>query len=525
MTMSRRELMKLSLAGGVALGLPVQRAFAGEDNLSDRLPDSALPQPYTVPFRRVPALRPVQSDATTDYYRLAMHPVVAEVIAGYRTPMWGYNGLVPGPTIRQRRGRASVVRCVNQLPAEHPTLDYVPWTSLHLHGSASLPQYDGYASDITMPGQWKDYRYPNTQQARTLWYHDHGVHHTAQNVYMGLAGQYHLLDRRERRLPIPKGWYDVALTVGDMMFKQDGSLLFHTDGEDGFYGDVIAVNGRAWPAMRVARRRYRFRILNASVSRAYAWYLSDGTPLQVIGTDGGLMPAPATVDRLPHAPGERYEVVIDFSRYPPGARVELRNKHPRNTTRYRHTDKVMAFDVTDAPFRRRHDQVPSRLRPRTPAMTWREDDSVATRAFDFGRQGGEWAINETTWRDVVDSGFTAVLASPLTDTFEVWELNNLHGGWHHPAHIHFVDLRILSRNGGPPHPHERGAKDVVFLGENESVRVLVGFEGGHGRYMMHCHDLVHEDHDMMAQFEILDPAGDAYDPFDDPPRHDPEDEW
>ncbi len=515
---SRRDVLKVSVASTAAIGLPMERALAGEDRLSDRLPASSLPAPYTIPFRRPSKLAPVRSDASTDYYRLAMTPLLAEVIPGYQTPMWGYGGEVPGPTIRVWRGRGSVVRQVNNLPTRHPELDYAPWTSVHLHGSASLPQYDGYASDISNPGQWKDYRYPNTQQARTLWYHDHGVHHTAQNAYMGLFGQYHVIDDLEQSLPIPHGEYDVALTVADMMFKQNGSLLFFTNDEDDLFGDVITVNGRPWPLMKVARRKYRFRILNASVSRSYQWYLADGSRMTVIATDGGLMPAPVKVTSFRHAPSERYEVVIDFAKYPPGARVELRNRSPRNSVNYAHTDKVMAFEVTGESFDTRDNRVPATLHPTSPAMTWSETGAVATRRFDFGRSGGQWTINETTWEDVVESGFTKVLATPVTDTLEIWELRNLSGGWHHPVHVHFVDFRILSRNGRPPLPHERGPKDVVYLGENESVRVLVGFHHGRGRYMMHCHNLVHEDHDMMAQFEILDPAQAADSPFADPCR-------
>ena len=125
-----------------------------------------------------------------------------------QTPLWGYNGLVPGPTIKAVRDRRTVVRQINGLPLTHPTLGYVPWTSTHLHGSPSEPQYDGYASDLTYPGpggvgQWKDYVYPNNAEARTLWYHDHGVHHTAENVYMGLAGQYHITDGLEGALAHP----------------------------------------------------------------------------------------------------------------------------------------------------------------------------------------------------------------------------------------------------------------------------------------------------------------------------------
>ncbi|MGZ5403899.1 MAG: multicopper oxidase family protein, partial [Nocardioides sp.] len=435
-----------------------------------------------------------------------------------------YNGQVPGPTFRIARGRPSVVRMCNHLPAVHPVLDYTPWTSVHLHGSASLPQYDGYASDLTNPDQWKDYRYPNNQQARTLWYHDHGVHHTAQNVYMGLAGQYHISDAQEQSLKLPQGEYDVPLIISDMMFKTDGSLLFNTRADDGLFGDVIAVNGRPWPLMKVARRKYRFRILNGSISRSYQLYLSNGAPLPVIATDGGLMPARRNVTTLRHGVAERYEVVIDFARYAPGERIELLNRSPRNSVNYTHTDKVMAFEVTGDAFETRNNRLPTSLYPGSPAMQWSESDAVVTRRFDFGRSGGQWTINETTWEDVVASNFKMVLASPLTDTLEIWELRNLSGGWHHPAHIHFVDFRILTRNGRPPRPQEQGPKDVVYLGENETVRVLVGFHGGRGRYMMHCHNLVHEDHDMMAQFEIIDPLNTAFDPFSDPCRTGPETE-
>ena len=114
-----------------------------------------------------------------------------------------------------------------------------------------------------------------------------------------------------------------------------------------------------------------------------------------------------------------------------------------------------------------------------------------------------------------------MLAAPARDDVEIWELTNPSGGWHHPAHIHFIDFRVLSRNGKPPLPHERGRKDVVFLGENETVRVLIKFEKGAGKYMMHCHNLVHEDHDMMGQFEIVDdPPGDG--PLSDPCQSGPE---
>jgi spore coat protein A len=306
------------------------------------------------------------------------------------------------------------------------------------------------------------------------------------------------------------------------MFNSDGSLLFTNNDSSGFYGDVITVNGRPWPAMKVKRRKYRFRILNASVSRSYKWSLSTGDKMSVIATDAGLMPAPQAVASFRHGVAERYEVVIDFAKYKVGQRVLLKNTSPKNNINFTNTDKVMAFDVVGDAFSTADNSVPASLNPGQPTMLLKETDAVANRRFDLARTNGLWKINGKTWDDVVRSGFSSVLANPKMDDVEIWELRNLSGGWHHPAHIHFIDFKILSRNGAPPLPHELGAKDVVFLGENESVKLLIKFDGGRGKYMIHCHNLVHEDHDMMGQFEIVDDAQAAPDPLSSGPYGLPE---
>jgi FtsP/CotA-like multicopper oxidase with cupredoxin domain len=338
---------------------------------------------------------------------------------------------------------------------------------------------------------------------------------------MGLAGQYQLLDDLEQSLPIPHGVYDVPLIVADRMFQSDGRLLFNTNDVAGLYGDVITVNGRPWPVMQVKKRKYRFRILNASISRSYKWYLDDGSTMTLIGTDAGLMPAPQRVKSFRHGVAERYEVVIDFAKYAPGTRIVLRNDSPKNNLNFTNTDKVMAFDVLGDAVTKANNTVPDVLFPGHPAMNVLESDAVRTRKFQFVRDSGKWTINGFTWDDVVASSFTKVLADPHRDDVEIWELSNPSGGWHHPAHIHFIDFQVLTRNGLPALPHERGGKDVVFLGENETVRLLIKFEKGAGKYMIHCHNLVHEDHDMMGQFEIVDdPAGDN--PLSDPCHSGPE---
>ncbi len=520
MALTRRDSLKLSVAAGAAIGLPLSQA-AGGSLSANRIAESRLPKPFTTGFVQPPVLEVFRPDAAADVYRLEMRAFRAEIVPGLQTELWGYNGTYPGPTIMANRNRPVVMRQINNLPPTHPTLSFTPWTSVHLHGHASLPQYDGYASDITNPGSYKDYRYQNKQEARTLWYHDHGVHHTAETCQMGLVALYELHDEHERSQPIPHGEFDVPLVIADIAFNTDGSVNFDNHDNKGLYGDVILVNGKPWPVMPVKRRKYRFRFLNASPARSYAWSLDSRDTMTIVGTDAGLVPSPIRVKSFRQGVAERYEVVIDFAGHQPGDRITLRNTAPKNTISFTNTDKALQFVVTDEPFDGTDNEIPDQLNPNQPTMQLQESDALITRRMDFVRKNGLWTINGLTWEDVVASHFTRVLASTRKDSVEVWELRNPSGGWHHPAHVHLVDFKISSRNGRAPLPYEVGPKDVVYLGENESVRVIIKFDGGSGRYMMHCHNLTHEDHDMMAQFEVVGDTP-ADDPFSDPPRLLPE---
>ena len=513
MALSRRDLIKTGVFAGAALSLPLTRVASGQSAFANRMPTSKLPKPFTVPFARAPFAVPVRTTGTTDYYHIESKMISGEILPGFKTMLFSYGGSVPGPVIKATRGREVVVRHWNNLPAVHPTLGYEPWTSVHLHGGASLPQYDGYASDVTLPGQFKDYHYANEQPARTMWYHDHGIHHTAENAYHGLAAQYHIHDPLEQSLGIPQGEFDVAMMLSDAMFNNDGSLLFTLANQNGLWGDVMLVNGRPWPVMQVKRRKYRFRLCAAALSRSFGLSLDSGDPLVVIATDGGLMPAPVSTKTLRMMSGERYEIIIDFSKYAVGQRIVLKNTSPSGVNKdYVNTDKMMAFDVVGDTFDTANNNLPAVLNPADPVMHLREADAVTTRHFLFERKGGQWAINSTTWEEVEESNFEFVLASPRYGDTEIWEFKNSAGGWFHPAHVHLVDFRILSRNGLPPRPYEVGPKDVAYLGENETVRVLMKFEG-RGKYMIHCHNLIHEDHDMMSQYEIIDPLQPGDDPM------------
>jgi len=530
MTVSRRQVLLVGGAaalGAAALGVPVSTIGA---KAASALSSANMPKPFQTPFVTPPVLAPYKVDVDPEdgkpvnYYSVTEKTAMAAILPKLQTPILGYNGIFPGPTIGLDQGTKAVMRVRNKLPNNHPLDGHVLSTSVHLHGSASLPQYDGYASDVTMPGFYKDYRYPNFQPARTLWYHDHGVHFTALNAYSGLAGQYHMHDPFEKA-NLPQGKFDVPLTITDAMFAADGRMGYDDNSHSGLWGDVVLVNGKPWPVMKVQKRIYRFRILNASISRSYRPSLSTGDPMWVVATDGGLVQAPQQVANYRHGGAERYEVLIDFRKYATGQRIEFRNSSNKNNIDYDYTNKIMAFDVVGDPVDTTDptwNTIPATLASRNPSAAGQEvmllkaSDATKTRSFRVERSDvtNMWSINGQTWEDVIQSGYTKIAADPKLNATEIWTIENKSGGWFHPVHIHLIDFQVISRNGGAPFAWEKGPKDVVYVGEGETVRVLMKFGPNQGRYMVHCHNLPHEDHDMMIQFRVGDePENGTCDPM------------
>ena len=354
---------------------------------------------------------------------------------------------------------------------------YTPWTSVHLHGSASLPQYDGYASDITYPGQYKDYHYPNFQPARTLWYHDHGVHHTAENVTWAWPGMYHMTTRASGRCRCRRATTTSADHLGPHVQRRR-QFLFDTNDQSGMYGDVILVNGVPWPAMKVKRRKYRFRVLNGSVSRAYKYSLSTGDPFTVIGTDGGLMPYPQSVTKMRHIMAERYEIVIDFAKYnrARGSSCRTRTRRttsaiPTSTRSWRSTSRTRLRPVEQ--------RDPGRALPRQPG------DEPAGRASRSTRGVCRSSARTACGRSTASRGttssasnFTKVRGNAASRTASrSGSSRTSRAAGSTRCTSTSIDFKILDRNGRPPFAYEKGPKDVVYLGENELVRVIMRFEG------------------------------------------------
>jgi FtsP/CotA-like multicopper oxidase with cupredoxin domain len=544
MTVSRRSVLGLgALGAGVTVagfGLPLGRSASTADWIST----APKPARFT---RRLPVPQPLAPTRLTDEYGeflaydLTMSAGSAQLLdpGAPPTPVLGYGPTggvptVPGPLIKVDQNTRVRMRVRSALPTTHPTFGHDLATSVHLHGSASLPQYDGYADDVTWSGMAKDYWYPNHQGARTLWYHDHGVHHTAQNVYSGLFAQYHIQTPWEKQ-NLPQGRYDVPLLIGDAMFDRNGSLAYMDRDFSGLWGDIVLVNGTPWPYHEVERRFYRFRVLMATQSRSMNLrFVNTRTgatlPAYVVATDGGVM-APRQVTSWRHASAERYEVMVNFASCRLGDRVELRNASAENNRDFLHTGKVMQLRVTAEATDARWNSVrtppageihPVMTAPRTLARRTRDIDMEHDdETNEFLINGRRWVdIQEADWNEFVDD---TGIRPPRPGDYEIWRIENDSGGWFHPLHIHLTDFRILSRRGGAGRvqPWEMGPKDTVYVGEGERIELLVhdgvapksypdgrstgqagatGDQGG--RYMIHCHNTVHEDHDMMSQFVV-----------------------
>ncbi|MFM9883873.1 MAG: multicopper oxidase family protein [Burkholderiales bacterium] len=448
--------------------------------------------------------------------------------------IWGYDGTFPGPTFHAKYGEPMLVRFRNELPpnAAGPGS---PEISVHLHNLHTPSESDGFPMDYfsptkagpgLTPGAFKDHHYPMVyagldtfggigdprEALGTMWYHDHRVEFTSPNVYRGLCGFFLAFDAIDSgnendtnplALKLPSGEYDVPLVLNNVHFDAQGRLFFDQFGNDGFIGDKTAINGKILPYFNVARRKYRFRFLDGSVARFYdlqVRYKGFVQPLTYIANDGNLIQAPLNRSNVRIAPAERADVVVDFSRYPIGAELFLVNRlihedgrQPKDGKFLEPPTPILKFVVDRNPPAPDVSRVPSILRLLPPVDL---TEVVNTRHFDFDRSGGMWTINERLFDNTPQ-------AAPRKGTAEIWVLKNQNDGWQHPVHIHFEEGRILSRNGVPPPVHERGRKDVYVVGENEEVQVFIRFRDFLGKYVMHCHNLTHEDHGMMMRFDVV----------------------
>nr|WP_179950854.1 multicopper oxidase family protein [Kibdelosporangium phytohabitans] len=425
-----------------------------------------------------PAAKPVHQSATTDFYFVGVHEAEAEILPGVKSKVLTYDGKFPGATIHAKRGREVAVTYVNAMAES---------TVVHLHGAHVAAASDGHPTDLIKSGDQKQYRYPNTQQAASLWYHAHAHHSEAEQVYRGLAGMYLLHDEAERSLGLPEGEFDVPLLLRDVHIDAAGKLVYTAGGFE--ERRTLLVNGRVQPYFRVSARKYRLRFYNGSNERAYRLRLADTSSFQLIGSDGGLLPAPVTATSFDLWPGERVEAVIDFSRYPVGTQLVLFN----DLGDVESTQQVMRFDVTRTATD--DSRVPAVLRPLQDLGTPTVHREVELK---LDLQRGAFVIDGRIFDPArVDQQIKL-------GTTEIWTIRNAdtQPSIPHNLHLHLVQFQVLDRNGKPVGGHESGPKDTVTIPPGGNVRIKVRFDGHEGRYVYHCHMLDHSATGMMGQMEI-----------------------
>lgn len=494
------------------------------------------------------------------------------------TTVWGYNGQYPGPTIVAKKDQAIKVRWLNRLvddtgmPLPHllPVDKSIHWANpggpgvpivTHLHGGHSESASDGlpdawytpYAKEkghFFIKGEHIPYHYDNDQEAATLWYHDHALGITRLNVYAGLAGFYLLTDgyenglRNSKRLPDPK--YDIGLAIQDRMFTTDGQLYYPSEPDENgahamadmhdvpdpsilpeFFGDIILVNGKAWPVLNVEPRQYRFRVLNGSDSRFYNLKLTEGVKMWQIGSDQGFLVKPVEHSELLISPGERMDVIIDFS----GTHLWEKTIIMTNDANTPFPDgdpvnpgdgaaQVMAFKV-DVPLNRaypltyRPDSFNKPL-PMMPTATNVRKLILFEGEDEYGRLKPMLGTVEDGALEFMDP----ITENPALNSTEIWEIYNLTPDAH-PIHLHLVFFRVLNSQGftgdvdadgrltniqlvGPvrmPEPGQDGKKDTYPIAPGEVTRLVATFDR-EGYYVWHCHILSHEDHEMMRPYYV-----------------------
>ena len=494
--------------------------------------------------------------------------------------LWTFNGTLPPKLLIGRYAEPILFREHNKLPADRTQNGGFGINSIstHEHNGHHGAENDGFTGAFFFPNEFYDYHWPIVlagfrsininatdpnaatpddfggkvnipgdwhETMSTHWFHDHMFSFTSQNVYKGMAGMFNIYSAKDRgneaindgvnlRLPsgTAKSWanldYDVNLMLADKAWDANGQLAFNKFEFDGFIGDRMTVNLVDNPYFEVEARKYRFRILNAAVSRFFKIALSDGSLMIQIANDGNLLPHPVPLTELDEIGiAERYDIVIDFSRYPVGSKVWFVNLAKQTNGKKPDEDlslqealagdnndpvvgKFLEFRIVRLPANPDVSQVPDPLipNPTLPAVT-------RSRTFEWARGAtqtttgstsftGPWGVKTDNQGDVLDADYGRITAAPNAGVTEQWTLKNGGGGWDHPIHIHFEEGQITARNGSANNvpAWEKGRKDVYRLRPGGTVTIKMQFRDWGGMFMEHCHNTVHEDNAMLLRWEI-----------------------
>ncbi len=511
MTISRRTLIVTSLGATAASFVGGRSAYgASWHGPQPRLlaSDLTLPAAFALDLPLPTVLKAISAEPSVDRYALEVRSSRFEILPGFQTTVWGYDGLFPGPIFETRAGHPISLTLRNELP--------VP-IAHHLHGAHTSPESDGYPTDLILPAAFNGhvhadrravtsqvsrvYQYPNDQRSSMLWYHDHRMDFTGPQVWRGLAGMYLIRDDEELNSPLPLGDFELPLHICDRSFERNGNFKYPSlDPElkekmgvehsfmGGVLGDVVLVNGAPWPRFAAAQTLYRLRLLNASNSRWYELQFETNghlLPFTQIGTDGGLLRSPVRKDSILLTPGERADIVVDFSMLSLGSAATLKNRRSQGRM-----SQIMRFDIS------RHSK-PSGAIPAFLSDIRPLERAGISRIRDFHfsyHSRAAWLINNRPF----DPGRTD--ADPAYGSTELWRISS---DAEHPVHLHGVHFQVANPGWHRHHQAEVSWKDTVALNAHQRVELLIPFTASRGRYVFHCHNLEHEDMAMMANFEVI----------------------
>jgi len=485
MNLSRRHFIRLA-GGAVAIATTRERATGMTRGAMSAKAGALYGAAEGNPLRIPPTFS--GDTLTAAATRLKIWPDV-------ETDVWTYNGTYPGPTIRVRRGDTFSVKLVNELA--EPTIT-------HWHGLIVPHKVDGHPMDAIASGETFDYSFTVDQRAATCWYHPHPHTRTGAQVYMGLAGLFIIEDDEEQALGLPDGEFDVPLVIADRRAVASHQFTYELVGDDhtdGYLGDTLLVNGTPDPYLDVVPGMYRFRILNGSNARILTLGFGDGRPIRLIATDGGLLDKPYDVPLLSLAPAERAEILVDFSG-DLGSSVVL--KSVRTTASVGDPPpqgvemNVIRFDVAGESTKQF--QVPEQL---STIVRYDPNDAVGERQWEMGIYHPNPEIREHLINGLTYDMQRIDAQVPLGD-LEIWTFKNT-SFLPHPMHVHGTQFQVLDRAGNPKLvPQDSGWKDTVLVPPSQKLRILIRMTPHTGVYLVHCHNLEHEDHGMMSNFEVVE---------------------
>lgn len=414
------------------------------------------------------------------------------------------SGSILGPTILLNSGSSVNLNLQNNLSEP---------TNIHWHGLLIPANMDGHPEDVAQPGSSFSYNFSVNQRAGMYWYHPHPHGFTAKQAYKGLAGVFVVNDAEEQALNLPSAAFEIPLVIQDKRIFPDYSLDYSPQmGEimTGFMGQYITVNGVYSPYLNVNKRNYRLRVLNGSNGRIYNVALSNNASFAVIGSDGGLLASPQTVSSLILGPGERADLIVDFSSYSLGTDLYLVSKtfnagEAQGTQEFKMMKFTVSQNDTDT-FSLPGTLSVLNLIPESSATKTRTF-SISNAGMGMGGHGGMSGMNMKGMHKINDKTYDAgrIDETVQAGATEIWVFDNSTGDEPHPMHIHGIQFQVLDRTGGRNVliPTESGWKDTVMIMPGEKVRTIMTFHQNKGKYVVHCHNLEHEDDGMMLQFEVV----------------------